>query len=85
MKLSQKRTCSGCRLESTIPGKKVLCCGIGFNTKTVYKYGIQIGIIPLEPCPKPMNYKDKSELPFMPNKREVLEYFKTREHETNAL
>ncbi len=90
MKLSQKRTCNGCMVEEYIPGTRILRCGIGFDTKPVYIKGteagsisMEVGQIPQEPCPKPLNYNEKSELPFMPNKKEVLEYFKKREHETN--
>jgi hypothetical protein len=84
MKLSQKRTCSDCRFEGYIPGTRVLRCKAGFDTKVVYKHGIQCGLIPQEPCPKPLSYKDKEVLPFMLNKKQILEYYKVREHETNT-
>lgn len=51
-----KRTCSGCRALDNYP---VLSCGLGYKTKVGKLYaGIVIGIIPCEPCPKPITYNE---------------------------
>ena len=47
-----KRTCKNCRALSD--GRHGLYCTLGYKTKGKYYNGIEIGLIPLEECPKPL-------------------------------
>lgn len=54
MKLSQKKTCEGCRAYSEVNG-----CELGFNNCGPHDKVLGIcSAAPQEPCYKPLNYKE---------------------------
>ena len=51
-----KRTCDRCKALSTnITG---LFCDLGYKTKVKFYKGIEVELVPLEECPKPITYSD---------------------------
>jgi len=52
MKISQKKTCGNCKALVDIPHSVYLTCEFG------YKIERQSWYTPLEPCPKPITYKE---------------------------
>jgi len=58
MKLTQKRTCFGCKALNYkyIYGVKKWYCQLGYETGQMV--GVPTEYLPVEPCPKPMTQKD---------------------------
>jgi hypothetical protein len=50
IKLSQKRTCEGCRALDIILFKPLIKCTLGYDVNTKFE--------PLEPCPKPKTFME---------------------------
>jgi len=62
MKLSQKRTCTGCRALNTYSKTYVGTCELGKKIKSGrVSFGVTINYIPLEPCLKPITIKESIE------------------------
>lgn len=52
-----KRTCNRCKAPG-YSAEGTLCCDLGYKTRIIYYKGIEIGLIPLEECPKPITYSN---------------------------
>jgi len=51
-----KKSCKGCKaLYNSVHG---LYCDLGYKTKIKFYKGVEVGLIPLEECPKPTTYLD---------------------------
>lgn len=58
MKISQKKTCEGCKAINEIQGS-TMDCKLGYHNKGRYDSFIALPKIePQEPCPKPKTYKE---------------------------
>jgi hypothetical protein len=66
MKVSQKKTCGGCRAYVSA-NLSSASCALGYSNKAVYKevLGVRMSLhaVPLEPCPKPVSIKDSFDAP----------------------
>lgn len=52
MKISQKRTCNGCKAED------LKSCALNYKVENVFMLGRIVGNKPLEPCPKPKTHDE---------------------------
>ncbi|MDT8284909.1 MAG: hypothetical protein RQ767_05235 [Thermovirgaceae bacterium] len=60
MKITQKRTCVGCRAYERDYDQSRMRCGLGYGTE-IRRHKAQKHLLflpPIEPCPKPLTFDD---------------------------